>query len=625
MKRITKNDITSHDPFTMPEWLLTNGLGGYAYLSVPFIHTKSYHALFNASLHPPVDRYSVLYDMLGCCRIDGQDYDLQDYFDYILIGDVITYVYTLHDIIIKQTISLVHNKNTFVMNYHIFNPSAKTIEFYLRPILSLRIPDQVNEKAPEYAIFPYRNRLSIVPLNRKDTLIHMKISNGVFTQEHQDYTPAPYTFHQKMGGGIQDHLSIPGFFESIITDQQVNISVSCTLEEHIDDPITAIGSEIARKEALTFSKDALFNRLVKAADNFIVKRGDGHSIIAGYPWFTDWGRDTLISLEGLTLVTKRYDDAKDILTTFIETLKDGLCVNMFPDGNGDALYNTADASLWLIHATYQYYQYTHDYAFIKKYFSALQNIIFTYIKGTKHNIHLNDDFLLSAGSGEDQITWMDVRIHGKAVTPRHGCPVELNALWYNALCIMDQFAKLLGEESFFDMLAGKCKESFTKFFDTHKGYLYDVAYEDATMRPNQLYAFALPFPIIDQKQAASMVEKVYEQLYVGKGLRTLPADHPDYHGIYTGVVEKRDLAYHQGTAWGYLIGPFLRADYALYHNKARTALLLKPLLNSLDEQCINGINEIFDADAPHTGKGCVTQAWSVAEVLCIYANILKND
>lgn len=625
MKRITKNDITSHDPFTMPEWLLTNGLGGYAYLSVPFIHTKSYHALFNASLHPPVDRYSVLYDMLGCCRIDGQDYDLQDYFDYILIGDVITYVYTLHDIIIKQTISLVHNKNTFVMNYLIFNPYAKTIEFYLRPILSLRIPDQVNEKAPEYAIFPYCNRLSIVPLNRKDTLIHMKISNGVFTKEHQDYTPAPYTFHQKMGGGIQDHLSIPGFFESIITDQQVNISVSCTLEEHIDDPITAIGSEIARKEALVFSKDAPFNRLVKAADNFIVKRGDGHSIIAGYPWFTDWGRDTLISLEGLTLVTKRYDDAKDILTTFIETLKDGLCVNMFPDGNGDALYNTADASLWLIHATYQYYQYTHDYAFIKKYFSALQNIIFTYIKGTKHNIHLNDDFLLSAGSGEDQITWMDVRIHGKAVTPRHGCPVELNALWYNALCIMDLFAKLLGEESFFDMLAGKCKESFTKFFDTHKGYLYDVAYEDATMRPNQLYAFALPFPIIDQKQAASMVEKVYEQLYVGKGLRTLPADHPDYHGIYTGVVEKRDLAYHQGTAWGYLIGPFLRADYALYHNKARTALLLKPLLNSLDEQCINGINEIFDADAPHTGKGCVTQAWSVAEVLCIYAQILKND
>ena len=625
MKRITKNDITSHDPFTMPEWLLTNGLGGYAYLSVPFIHTKSYHALFNVSLHPPVDRYSVLYDMLGCCRIDGQDYDLQDYFDYILIGDVITYVYTLHDIIIKQTISLVHNKNIFVMNYLIFNPSAKTIEFYLRPILSLRIPDQVNEKAPEYAIFPYRNRLSIVPLNRKDTLIHMKISNGVFTKEHQDYTPAPYTFHQKMGGGIQDHLSIPGFFESIITDQQVNISVSCTLEEHIDDPITAIGSEIARKEALVFSKDALFNRLVKAADNFIVKRGDGHSIIAGYPWFTDWGRDTLISLEGLTLVTKRYDDAKDILTTFIETLKDGLCVNMFPDGNGDALYNTADASLWLIHATYQYYQYTHDYAFIKKYFSALQNIIFTYIKGTKHNIHLNDDFLLSAGSGEDQITWMDVRIHGKAVTPRHGCPVELNALWYNALCIMDLFAKLLGEESFFDMLAEKCKESFTKFFDTHKGYLYDVAYEDATMRPNQLYAFALPFPIIDQKQAASMVEKVYEQLYVGKGLRTLPADHPDYHGIYTGVVEKRDLAYHQGTAWGYLIGPFLRADYALYHNKARTSLLLKPLLNSLDEQCINGINEIFDADAPHIGKGCVTQAWSVAEVLCIYANILKSD
>lgn len=624
MKRITKNDIKSNDPFIVPEWILTNGLGGYAYMDVPCTHTKSYHALFNASLHPPVDRYSVLYDMECICRIDGKDYLLKDYFDYILIGDVITYVYTIHDITIQQTISLIHNKNIFVMNYHILNPVPHYIEFYLKPILSLRIPDEVNENAPEYGVFPYRNRLSIVPLNRKDALIHMKIDKGVFTKEIKEYTPDPYTFHQIMGGGVQDRLSIPGFFESIITDRNVNVSFVCSLEDHSVEPISEIGKEIIRKHALTFSSDPLFNRLVKAADNFIVKRGHSHSIIAGYPWFTDWGRDTLIALEGLTLVTKRYDDAKDILTTFIETIKNGLCVNMFPDGNGEALYNTADASLWLIHATYKYYQYTHDLDFVKKYFTALRQIIITYIKGTDHNIHLNDDFLLAAGSGEDQITWMDVRINGKAVTPRHGCPVELNALWYNALCIMDDFTHLLNEESFFDMLASKCKESFTRFFDTHQGYLYDVVYDDATLRPNQLYALALPFPIIDTNLGAKMVEKVYEKLYVGRGLRSLDPDHKDYHGTYTGVVEKRDHAYHQGTSWGYLIGPFLRADYALYHNKARTALLLKPLLATLDEQCINGINEIYDGDAPHTGKGCVTQAWSVAEVLCIYANILMG-
>lgn len=617
------NQISSDDPFQIPEWLLTNGLGGYSYLTTNCSHNKTYHTLFTGALKPPVERYSVLYDMRGHLQIDHDRYSLTDALDYVLIGDVITYVYKINDIIIYQTISLVHDKNTLVINYHIVNPSEHHIDFYLEPILALRAPDAANEKVPEYGLFPYQSNVSIVPLNHKDVLVHMKTNKGIFTKDVKDYVPDAYRFHELMGGGIHDHLSIPGYFEAIITNENYDLSFTCTLEDETNDPIQEIGQEIIRKHHLTFSQDERFNRLVKAADSFIVKRGKHKSIIAGYPWFNDWGRDSLISLEGLTLVTKRFDDAKDILMTFLQTIHNGLCVNAFIDQD-HALYNTADASLWLVHSMYMYYVYTHDFAFIKEHFNTLRDIIFTYIKGCDHDIYLDDNFLLHVGSGEDQVTWMDVRIDGKAVTPRHGDPVEMNALWYNALCIMDQFAKKLHEESFFDMLANKCKESFLKYFDTHKGYFLDVAYDDETLRPNQLYALSLPFALLDEKQGKEMLEIITKKLYVGKGLRTLPQDDPHYHGTYLGEMKVRDEAYHQGTAWAYLIGPFLRADYKIYHNKVRTLALLEPLLSTMNEQCINGINEIFDGDSPHTGKGCVTQAWSIAEVLCIY-HMIQND
>lgn len=367
------------------------------------------------------------------------------------------------------------------------------------------------------------------------------------------------------------------------------------------------------------------NRLVKAADHFIVKRGQSKTIVAGYPWFTDWGRDTLIALEGLTLVTHRYQDARSIIQTFIDHLKNGLCVNVFGFHDQDEiLYNSADASLWLIHAMYEYTQYTHDFAFVKKNYQALRSIISHYITGTDHDIYMNNNFLLHAGSGNDQITWMDVRIDDVPVTPRHGYPVEINALWYNALCIMDYFnTKLDVEDASYGILAENCKKNFNKYFDTHKGYLYDVVPGDDTFRPNQLFALSLPFSPVDQKMAKSILEKVGERLYVGVGLRTLSPGHKDYHGIYQGEVKVRDQAYHQGTAWAYLLGPYLRADYSLYHNVARTRLLLDPLLKTLDEQCIDGLNEIADGDSPHVGRGCVSQAWSIGEALCIY-NIIYS-
>lgn len=627
MKTIYKKDILSDDPFTLPEWLLTNGLGGYAYMSAPMTYTKSYHGLFTASLHPPVDRYSVLHGVIVDLQINNETYYLIDYLDHVIIDDTITYVYLLNHITIKQEISLVYNKNTFVMRYHITNPDRLTLHFYFKPVLSLRNPDDVNQHSPDYALFPYQNRLSIVPMERKDILIHMEMNPAVFTKDQVAYQPDNYTFHQKMGGGIKDHLSIPGAFESIIEEDYADICFSASLEDEEVNVLHEIEKEKLRIRNLTFTDDPTMNRLVKAADHFIVKRGQSKTIIAGYPWFTDWGRDTLISLEGLTLVTRRYDDAKAIIQTFIDHLKNGLCVNVFGfHDQSEILYNTADGSLWLIQAMYEYTQYTKDFSFVKKNFAALRSIISHYVTGTDHDIYMNDHFLLHAGSGNDQITWMDVRIDGTPVTPRHGYPVEINALWYNALCIMDYFNDQLNDnDPSYGILAKNCQKNFNKYFDTHKGYLYDVAPSDDTFRPNQLFALSLPFSPVDRKMAKSILEKAGERLYVGVGLRTLTPGHKDYHGIYQGEMKVRDQAYHQGTAWAYLLGPYLRADYRLYHNVARTRLLLEPLLKSMDEQCIDGLNEIADGDSPHIGKGCVNQAWSIGEALCIYNMIYTNE
>ena len=385
-----------------------------------------------------------------------------------------------------------------------------------------------------------------------------------------------------------------------------------------------------------FGDDSFANALVVAADQFLAYRSSTRlmTVLAGLPWFTDWGRDTMIAFSGLTLATGRFSDAREILTTFARYIHHGMVPNMFPDNGQEPLYNTVDASLWYFYAVDAYLKATggeEDYAFIKEQiYPALTAIASAYEKGTDFSIYMDGDGLIHAGSGNDQVTWMDVRVGDWVVTPRHGKPVEINALWYNALCVMEQLSERFGQDgSHYRELAGKVKESFCRqFWNPKLGCLYDVVdgqEKDDSIRPNQIYAVSLPYTMLPENQAAAVVHTVEQKLLAGPGIRSLSPDHPDYHGIYCGCLPKRDAAYHQGTAWGYLMGGFVTA-YLKVHGysdaaKKQALAFLEPVKQHLYEGCIGSISEIFDGDEPHNCRGCYAQAWSVGEVLRCYREI----
>ena len=448
------------------------------------------------------------------------------------------------------------------------------------------------------------------------------------------------------------------------------------------------------------SDSMLFEALAQAADNFIAYRSSTglSTVLAGLPWFTDWGRDTMIAFTGLTLVTGRFDEAEAILKTFARYEKDGLIPNMFPDGGQEPLYNTADASLWYFYAVHKYLEYTTgireggesgmlqgtdrepgkvpDHGLRSEFirteiWPCLKKIINGYKHGTHFSIKMDEDGLIHAGGGFDQVTWMDVRVGDWVATPRHGKPVEINALWYNALRISERLAKDFGDPDAgeYAALADKVKDSFNKRFrDGEGGYLFDVvdcdadslpgrrssdsgekadtscdageaedfawnsavdAGNDPRLRPNQIYAVSLPYSLLDPEFELSVVEAVKDKLYAGCGLRSLDPADPDYHPIYLGSLEKRDHAYHQGTAWGFLLGAFITA-YVKTHGRTEEARrdaaeLIAPVKAHLFENCIGSVSEIFDGDAPHNGRGCYAQAWSVGEILrCLYEDILMS-
>ena len=423
------------------------------------------------------------------------------------------------------------------------------------------------------------------------------------------------------------------------------VSILCSIGDVNERPAPVSGTEAfsileenARCHAELFEKagyhDSFANQLVLASDQFLTYRESTKmmTVLAGLPWFTDWGRDTMIAFTGLTLCTKRFKEAEEILLTFARYIRHGIVPNMFPDDNMPPLYNTVDASLWYFYAVYQYLHYNpaaEAEAFVKEQiFPHLKEIISAYEKGTDFSIYMEDDGLIHAGSGLDQITWMDVRVGDWVATPRHGKPVEINALWYNALRIMESLCEKFDEDaSAYRTRANQVKESFNaKFWDSSNQCLFDVVDGDEPddhIRPNQVYAVSLPFSLLPEEQEKAVVALVEKELFVGCGLRSLAPDHPDYHGIYCGALAKRDAAYHQGTAWGFLLGGFFSAYMKVNHHSSSAAAnavrMLEPVRKHLtDSGCIGSISEIFDGDAPHNPRGCYAQAWSVGEVLRCY-------
>jgi predicted glycogen debranching enzyme len=393
------------------------------------------------------------------------------------------------------------------------------------------------------------------------------------------------------------------------------------------DGIKLFEEERNRRKALVdgFDGTSELKRLALAADQFIVKRGDLKTIIAGYHWFSDWGRDTMISIPGLCLATGRLEDAKNILLAFSKSVSEGMLPNRFPDYGESPEYNTIDATLWFFHAIFKYYQYSKDLVLIETLWPVLKEIIEWHDKGTRYGIHVDStDGLLSGGQDGVQLTWMDAKVGDWVVTPRKGKPVEINALWYNALAIMDFFARTSGrneEAAAFKGRAEKVLKSFNAlFWNEDAGCLFDCLegdFRDASIRPNQIYALALPFPLVSKTRGASILKVIKNNLFTTRGLRSLDPQHASYCPVYGGDPWHRDGAYHQGTVWSFLLGPYVDALIFVQgeKGKAEAREVLQESFNHLNEAGVGTVSEIFDAAPPHTPRGCMAQAWGVAEIL----------
>jgi predicted glycogen debranching enzyme len=653
---LNKDALTPMSVGVQKEWVLTNGIGGYAGSSVTGAHARKHHGYLIASLHPPVERFVILSKINECLiRSSGKkDFTVEQY----LAGDgstayregieylnSFTYDGLVHfttkapEFTMTKTLAFEHGKNTIAVSYDIQN-DGEAATLVLTPLFNYRVHhDASTVDTLKFDTTYEQPEIRLVPQQNKDVTIRLFTDDGTVVPCEEKYTT---------GMQLQKELDVESdALDDNYTPYQIEfpldagcrkkISIVCTIEDAYEkDAFATAAAEMARFDALEKKAgyhDELAETLTIAADHFLAYRQSTGlmTVLAGLPWFTDWGRDTMIALTGLTLATGRYQDARDILTTFARYVHHGMVPNMFPDEGTAPLYNTADASMWYFYAVGKYLDYTgtpEDYAFVQEtIYPKLKEIIAAYEHGTDFSIYMEEDGLIHAGSGLDQVTWMDVRVGDWVATPRHGKPVEINALWYHALCLMEEWATRFGEDgSHYAALAAHAKDSFTKeFWNEKDGCLYDVVEGlegDATLRPNQIYAVSLPHRMLDADKEKKIVDKVYEKLYAKTGLRSLSPDDKEYHPTYEGCLDKRDHAYHQGTSWGFLLGGFLTAYVHVYGTSKEVITRVDAMLDATREQfyhgCIGSIAEIFDGDEPHTSRGCYAQAWSVGEILRAY-------
>lgn len=646
------------------EWVIANGIGGYACSSIIGANTRKHHGLLVASLHPPVERYLILSRINEMLNVSGKKYSLsavqrkgnileegQKHLQRFLYDALPQYVYQVEDILITKTIAMKHGENKTGITYVVENGS-RPVKLCLTPLFNFRdhgefsIPSELTFQTS----YDEKNIVlqpEMVRDNNKKYQILFSVSEGKVCgrEECYDNDMELQTEIDTGMSSIDNNYTPYDIWIDIQPYEKKNISVICSLqsdklisEETAFDLVAEERSRMKDLVAQAGYQDEFVNTLVCASDIFIADRvSTNHkTILAGLPWFTDWGRDTMIALQGLTLVTKRFDDARGILRTFAKYVKNGLVPNMFPDEGLKPLYNTVDASLWYFYSVYKYLMYTgkpEDYIFVEKeIYPKLKEIITFYKKGTDFHIYMDKDYLIHAGGSLDQVTWMDVRVGEWVVTPRHGKPVEINALWYNALKVMEILADRYGENAKeYKELAEQVKTSFChKFWNDEKSCLYDVVEEEkegevknnGQIRPNQIWAVSLPFTMMEPDREKMVVETVWAHLYASYGLRSLSPEDPDYKGIYFGKLQDRDAAYHQGTAWAFPLGGFISAYIKVNgyseESKKMAKKLIEPIEDHLTDGCIGTIAEIFDGNEPHISRGCFAQAWSVGEILRAY-------
>jgi predicted glycogen debranching enzyme len=640
------------------EWLVTNGIGGYASGTISGILTRRYHGLLIAALNPPLGRTLLVTKLDETVYYDGQSFPLYtDRFStgafqpegflsierFYLDGSIPVWIYAFGDVLLEKRIWMQVGKNTTYIYYKYLRPGASSIRLDLRLLVNARDyhgSTHANQ-APSIAVETCPNGLQIhaphVPVDfsiQSTTAAAQKLLNW-----QQNY----YLSAEANRGesAIEDHLGAGFFSAELLPNQSLTLVASIEKDVSLDGEAAlekrkAYETSIIRKTAALHKSVmpymASIEQLVLAADQFIVNRPsqsnpDGKTVIAGYPWFSDWGRDTMISLPGLALATGRPKVARDMLRTFAAFIDQGMLPNRFPDEGEVPEYNSVDATLWFIEAIRAYLAETKDLELLEELFPKLQEIIQWHLQGTRYNIHCDySDGLLYAGEPGIQLTWMDVKIKDWVVTPRIGKPVEINALWFNALCSMSDFANHLAKPSQIYMHAAeRARKGFARFWDKNKEYLFDVLDgpqgDDLTLHPNQLIAVSIHHSPLPEGEQKAIVDRCARFLLTSYGLRSLAQSESGYIGRYGGDRWQRDTAYHQGTVWSWLIGPFVSAHLRVYHNAQVAWSYLRPIFDHLSDQGLGSISEIFDGDPPHQPQGCIAQAWSVAEVLRVAREI----
>ena len=659
----TQKDWTTFKEGIKREWAVTNGIGGYAGSSMIGAHSRTHQGYLIASLHAPIERYLVFSKINETATVGTSTVSFetsqhrasgktvytegQKFLTSFIYDGSVHYTYETDNFSFEKHITLKRNANVCAVAYEL-TAGDSDCTFTLTPLFNYR--EHSESSTPDtlkFETFTEDRTFYLVPEKNKDIAIRFQTSEGTFSERETVYDiDMQLQIEVDLEtDGLDCHYCPVDLSIAVPANTTKKVSILCSIGDVNERPAPVSGTEAfsileenARCHAELFEKagyhDSFANQLVLASDQFLTYRESTKmmTVLAGLPWFTDWGRDTMIAFTGLTLCTKRFKEAEEILLTFARYIRHGIVPNMFPDDNMPPLYNTVDASLWYFYAVYQYLHYNpaaEAEAFVKEQiFPHLKEIISAYEKGTDFSVYMEDDGLIHAGSGLDQITWMDVRVGDWVATPRHGKPVEINALWYNALRIMESLCEKFDEDaSAYRTRAEQVKESFNaKFWDSANQCLFDVVDGDEPddhIRPNQVYAVSLPFSLLPEEQEKAVVALVEKELFVGCGLRSLAPDHPDYHGIYCGALAKRDAAYHQGTAWGFLLGGFFSAYMKVNHHSSSAAAnavrMLEPVRKHLtDSGCIGSISEIFDGDAPHNPRGCYAQAWSVGEVLRCY-------
>ena len=655
------------------EWIITNGIGGFASSTILNCNTRKYHGLLIAPLTPPARRFLILSKIDESIIIDNKKYNLytnmgKDYIsdgyqyqesfekDYIPI-----FTYKIEDVTIKKLICMEYGKNTVAILYKIKN-GKKQSKLTLAPIMNYRDFHQMNVDHEYKLKQEIRGRkVKIIIDDNRDNPIYLHASEGNYIEHIDDtFKNMFYIEEEKRGFYPEENHAVVGRYEiDFMPKEEKEISIVCSLEENIEEVNAKelISREVVRINQLMLEsglvdvknktmtqeeKDRIRDYMI-ATDNFVVYRPSFslHTLIAGYPWFLDWGRDALISFEGLLLMTRRFDIAREVLLTFTKNIKFGLVPNGYSGFDNRPLYNSADASLLLFEQVKKYISYTNDIEFIKeRIYPYLEEIINAYQTGIDvddNNIYLDKDYLLVCGTPKTQNTWMDAKYGDFAVTPRNGKTVEMNSLWYNALKIMEELTKKFKtakEAKKYAELAEKCKNTFEeKFYNPKRKCLYDVL-GDKKIRPNQLFALALSYPVLEptSKIAEEMMETVTKKLLNPYGLKTLAKGEENYIEVYEGEPFKRDMSYHQGITWPWLLGLYANSKKAMIKackdSKKKKQWQkeyddFKESINKIykkafyEEGMVGSIAELHDSKTPYLPKGALAQGWSVAEVFRI--------